>query len=354
MRRMLVPLVAVALAFAGSACSTFGTQPAATVDGSEISAKSLTDEVKIIRDNNAYRQVLEQSYGAPTIGGGKGTFDAAFVAQLLSLRVWYAAIEKDLDRRGLEVTPDVLSQATDEMEQQFSQLGPNVFKGFPAWYRDKLVKQRALIDVVERDVAKKIGTDPKDFYDANKDEFAEICVSHALVGTQGGKSPEKAQAEAQKLYDSIESGDLTFDEVATQHSDDPGAASQQGALGCGSKLSLQFDPTFETAAFALKPNQVSEPVQTQFGSHLILVTSRKVPTYEEVQDQVTTVMQQAHDERINTYLTKVICNGDVSVNPRYGTWASQVCDGLAPQLPQVRPPEGPAGATTTTVPSAQG
>jgi hypothetical protein len=51
----------------------------------------------------------------------------------------------------------------------------------------------------------------------------------------------------------------------------------------------------------------------------------------------------------------VICDGDVSVNPRYGTWMSQACDGLAPQLPQVRPPAGPAGATTTTaVPAAQG
>ena len=136
--------------------------------------------------------------------------------------------------------------------------------------------------------------------------------------------------------------------MATNASDDPSAAQAGGALGCGSKLSLQFDPTFETAAFALKKGVVSEPVQTQFGSHLILVTSRRIPSYDEVSSQVQTVMQQSHDERVNAYLTRIICGGHVSINPRYGSWTTQVCDGLAPQLPQVKPPDGPKGATTTT------
>jgi len=347
MRRL--PVLLVALVLAGSACSTFGTAPAATVDGTKISAKALTDEVKTIRSNANYQRVLEQSYGAPTLGtGGKGTFDAAFVAQVLSLRVWYAAIENDLKARGLKVTPEVLQEAATAMEGQFQQLGPKVFSSFPKPYRDRLVRQRALITIVDEDITKQIGTDERAFYRANRNEFAEICVSHALVGVQGGATPEQAQAKAKKLYDAIKSGKRTFEDVATHSSDDPGAAQSAGALGCGSKLSLQFDPTFETAAFALKKGVVSEPVQTQFGSHLILVTSRKIPTYSEVAEQVQTVMQQSHDERINSYLTRVICGGDVSVNPRYGTWTSQVCDGLAPQLPQVRPPEGPKGETTTT------
>jgi parvulin-like peptidyl-prolyl isomerase len=350
--RALVPLL-VALVLLGSACSTFGTAPAATIDGTEISASSVTDEVKTIRDNDAYRQVLEQSYGAPTLGGGKGTFNAAFVAQVLSLRVWYAAIENDVKSRGLEVTPELLQGAQSDLEQQFQQLGPTVFASFPKAYRDRLVRQRALISLVDDDISKDIGTDERAFYNANKDEFAEICLSHALVGVQDGTAPEVAQAEAQKLYEAIKSGKTTFEDVATDKSDDTSAAQSAGSLGCGSKLTLQFDPTFETAAFALKKGVVSEPVQTQFGSHLILVTSRTIPSYDEVAAQVQTVMQQAHDERVNAYLTRVICGGDVDVNPRYGTWTAEVCDGLAPQLPQIRPPEAPAGSTTTT-PAPQG
>ena len=347
MRRSVVLLVALLLAI--SACSAFGAAPAATVDGSEISSKSVSDEMKTIRSNDAYRQVLEQSYGAPTLGtAGKGTFDAAFVAQILSLRVWYQLIERDVDRRGLDLTNDIVSQAQSAMESQFQQLGPRVFTSFPKVYRDRLVRQRALIALVDQEITNDIGTDERAFYNANKDEFAEICLSHALVGLQDGKTPEQAQAKAQKLYDAIKAGDKTFKEVATNESDDTGAAQGGGSLGCGSKLSLQFDPVFETAAFALKRGVVSEPVQTQFGSHLILVTKRSIPAYDDVKDQVSSVMQAAHDERVNEYLVRVICAGKVDVNPRYGTWTSQTCAGLAPQLPQVRPPEGPKGTTTTT------
>jgi parvulin-like peptidyl-prolyl isomerase len=348
MRRLALLLCALVLV--SSACSTFGTAPAATVDGIDISARSLQDEVKVIRSNDQYRQVLEQSYGAPTLGSaGKGTFDSAFMAQVLSLRLWYAMIEHDLESRGIKVTADDLSQARSEMEQQFSQLGPKVFSSFPKQYQEQLARQRALVDLVDADITNAIGKDPKDFYDKNKDEFAEICLSHALVGVQGGKTPDEARAKAQKLYDEIAAGDKTFKEVATKESDDTAAASQGGSLGCGSKLSLQFDPVFETAAFKLKKGVVSEPVQTQFGSHLILVTKRTIPSYDEVRDQVESVMSSAHDERINAYLARIICAGDVSVNPRYGTWETSSCDSLAQQLPSVRPPQGPAGATTTTL-----
>ena len=209
MRRLLASLVALVLL--GSACSTFGTAPAATVDGHEISASSITDEVKTIRDNNAYRRVLEQSYGAPTLGtGGNGTFDAAFVAQVLSLRVWYAAIENDVEARGLKVTSALLRQSQQALESQFQQLGPKVFASFPKEYRERLVRQRALVALVDEDISRKIGTDERAFYDANRDEFAEICVSHALVGVQNGTTPEAARAKAQKLYDEIKAGKRTF------------------------------------------------------------------------------------------------------------------------------------------------
>lgn len=350
MRRL--PFLLVALLVIAPACSFFGTAPAATVDGTEITVRSIDDEMKTIRANDEYRTVLEQSYGSPTADtsdtAAKGTFNSAFVAQILALRIWYRKIEGDLTERGLKVTPDVLAQATNEIEQQFSSLGPEVFKKFPKEYRDRLIRQRALITLVDQEITTDIGIDEQAFYDANKDTFAEICLSHALVGLQGGRTAEEAKARAQELYDRIQSGETTFEEVATDESDDTASAAAAGDLGCGSQVSLQFDPVFEKAAFALTKGVVSEPVQTQFGSHLILVTKRTIPSYAKVADTVQQVMQQTHDNRVNDYLTSVICRGKVDVNPRYGTWGKESCDGLSPQLPQVKPPEGPIGATTTT------
>lgn len=353
MRRLTFLLVALVLL--GSACSTFGTAPAATVNGTEITSKSITDEMKAIRGNPAYVKAIEASFGPVNGSGRSGTFDAAFAAQLLTLRVIYTTIEKDLDRRGVKVGAQDLAQARQQMTEQFASTGGKGFGTFPKAYQDTLIRQTALFDLFNAQIAKDLGADPKAFFDANKDEFAEICVSHAFAGVQDGKSADEARAKAQAWYDAIQSGEKTFEEIATNESEDPGAAQQAGSLGCGSKLTLQLDPTFLAAAFSLEQGVVSEPVQTQFGSHLIRVTSRTVPTYDEVASQVPTVMDQVHNERARAALLRLLCDGKISVNPRFGTWTSETCDGPGQSLPTVRAPEGPAGgSTTTSVDPAQG
>lgn len=352
-RVRLAPLLVLALV--ASACSAFGEAPAATVGGTEITVASIDEEIETIRGNDAYRQALEQSYGAPTDGSaGEGTFDAAFVAQVLSLRVWYQMLEEDLGDRGVRVTDDALAQASGEVEQQFASLDPDpsdeenpVLDEFPRSYFDRLVRQRALVNLVDREITEEIGDDPEAFFEDNPDEFTEICLSHALVTVQSGRTPDEAQAEAQDLYDRIQSGE-DFEDIAANESDDSVAAADGGSLGCGSRFSLQFDPVFEEAAFALERGEVSEPVQTQFGSHLILVTRRSVPEYEDVEHLVENVMLSAHDTRINRYLVDVICGTEVDVNPRYGTWTQETCDAPVPQLPSVRPPEGPISSTPST------
>jgi peptidyl-prolyl cis-trans isomerase D len=329
-----------ALVLVTPACSAFGTAPAATVRGTEITVASVEDELEAINANDAYRQALEQSYGAPTAGTSERTFNAAFAAQILSLRVYYELLEQDLDRRGVAVTEETLASTEEEMRRQFSGLGEDVFDSFPDEYRMRLIEQRALLNTVQLDVEEAIGDDPRAFYETHEEDFAEICLSHVLVGLQGGRTPEEAEEEAAALHERIEDGE-DFEEIASEESDDTAAAAQAGSLGCGSKLSLQFDPVFERAAFALEEGEVSEPVLTQFGAHLILVTDRTIPRYAEIEASIPSVMQQARDTAINEYLVDVICGTEVEVNPRFGTWTADRCEGLAPQLPMVEPPEGP-------------
>jgi parvulin-like peptidyl-prolyl isomerase len=341
MRRLLLSLVALALAASG--CSAFGTAPAATVGGVEISRSSLDDEIEAILSNDLYRQALEQEYGAPAEGeAGKGTFSTAFVAQILSLRVYYEAIEQALEDDGAEISGDELEEAELAARERFEQLGPDVFDEFPKAYRDRLARQQAIIAVAQQQVLDEIGDDPEAYFEENRDEFARICISHALVGLQGGRSPEEAEARAEELLEEIESGETDFETVAREQSDDTAAAQEGGDLGCGTQLDLPFDATFEAAAFALEEGVVSEPVLTQFGAHLILVTDRSLPDYEEVADIVPSVMQQSTETRFFEFLNEVICGGDVDVNPRYGTWNDDACGAPAvTQLPGIDPPEGP-------------
>jgi len=93
-------------------------------------------------------------------------------------------------------------------------------------------------------------------------------------------------AQTQAVRKRIQDGEA-FDAVATAVSKDPGSATQGGSLGEIEKGIM--DPAFEQSAFALPVGEVSEPVRTRFGYHLILVESITVPTvksFDEVQEQL--------------------------------------------------------------------
>lgn len=90
----------------------------------------------------------------------------------------------------------------------------------------------------------------------------EVRASHILV---------KSEQEARDLKTRIENGE-DFGAVAKQHSSCPSGQSG-GDLGYFGKGMMV--PEFETAAFGAEKNQVSEPVKTQFGYHLIKVTDQR-------------------------------------------------------------------------------
>lgn len=83
-------------------------------------------------------------------------------------------------------------------------------------------------------------------------------------------------ARLRTLREEIASGRSTFEDVAKRESEDTVTAPMGGDLGRGARG--RFVAEFETAAFALRPGQLSEPVRTAFGYHLIKATERKGDT----------------------------------------------------------------------------
>jgi len=334
--RRAAPLLLIALLVA--ACSTFGEPAAATVDGVEIGNDLIDRDLEAIRSNELYQQSLEGQFGVSLVAEEDDDVNAstAFVAQLLSLRVYVELLEQQLEDDGVDIDDDAL---LEDVRSGFETQTGNIFDEFDEAYQRDVVHQQAVIQTFEDTVRAEVGSDAEELYERDPDAFAEICVSHALVGVQGGRTPEEAEARAAELRAEIESGDRTFEDVATNDSDDTFAAEGAGDLGCGSQLSLQFDPTFEAAAFGLDEGEVSEPVVTQFGAHLILVTAREIPDLDEVVDP-DAVVASAIEQRFRERLIDVLCSGDVSVS-RYGTWNTDPCRDLASAVPRVEPPEGP-------------
>ncbi|MGD0586887.1 MAG: peptidylprolyl isomerase, partial [Oryzomonas sp.] len=116
----------------------------------------------------------------------------------------------------------------------------------------------------------------KKFYDQNIDKFHQdekVRASHILCGVDAKASAEekkKARERAEKLRKELADG-ADFAKLAKENSSCP-SSKQGGDLGFFGRG--QMVPPFEQAAFALKPGEISDVVETQFGYHIIKQTER--------------------------------------------------------------------------------
>lgn len=128
-------------------------------------------------------------------------------------------------------------------------------------------------------------------------------VSHIMVEVSDEVSDEQALAEVQALAEQLNNG-ADFAELAKAESDDPGSADFGGALGVYQQGML--DGPFEEAVYGLALNDVSEPVRTAFGYHLIKLTaleSSEPPVFEEIRDQL--VAEQTENKVEQLYVEKL-------------------------------------------------
>ncbi len=138
------------------------------------------------------------------------------------------------------------------------------------------------VDLEESDLLK--------LYEENRDNFGTAehrQVRHILVQVESGADEATTELAKEKILaiaDRINQGE-DFAELAKTESDDPGSSANGGDLGFFGKNVM--DPAFESAAFSLDKGQVSEPVRSSFGWHLIEVTEiqkGKVKSFEEVRE----------------------------------------------------------------------
>ena len=136
-------------------------------------------------------------------------------------------------------------------------------------------------------------------------------VSHILISVPsdaGADIAEQARERLVALKDRIAAGE-SFEDLARANSEDPGSAAGGGALGFIERGIMV--PAFEETAFALAPYQVSDPVRSSFGWHLIKVTSvqgSRGATFKEVRDQVLVQYQSREAERIYAERAETLAN----------------------------------------------
>lgn len=138
------------------------------------------------------------------------------------------------------------------------------FKRQLAQVKEDLLVQFAISKTLER--VQVTEDEIKAFYDSNPDQFAgepTVVASHILVDTE---------EEANDLKGKIESGEITFEDAAKQHSSCP---SSQNGGSLGEFGRGQMVPEFDSACFDMQPGELRGPIKTQFGYHLIRLDAKK-------------------------------------------------------------------------------
>ncbi|WP_462411797.1 peptidylprolyl isomerase [Neobacillus sp. Marseille-QA0830] len=134
----------------------------------------------------------------------------------------------------------------------------------------------------------------KTYFEENKDSFAQpeqVKASHILVADEATANEVK-----QKLNDGAD-----FAELAKQYSTDSGTKDDGGELGYFGKGDMVAE--FEDVAFSLDVNQISDPVKTDYGYHIIKVEDKKAATEANYDDSKATIKDTLIDQKLDTEYT---------------------------------------------------
>jgi parvulin-like peptidyl-prolyl isomerase len=197
-------------------------------------------------------------------------------------------------------------------------------------------QQEELFNFITRGV-RFTADDAKAFYDENQAQFRTPAgreASHILVETE---------PEADDIRERVTTEN--FAEVASEESTDEGSAQQGGSLGTIQRG--QLVPEFEEAAFELEDGEISDPVETQFGWHIITVdlTPASTTSFEDAVDGI--IQQQLQVERQETW-TEWRDGVIEEWEGRTVYASSDLAPPDEPELPQSVTPEG--GATPQAPP----
>lgn len=143
----------------------------------------------------------------------------------------------------------------------------------------------------------------KDYYAMHKKDFEkpeQVKASHILIiadsspASPTGLTDEQAKKLAEEIYKKAKSGE-DFSALAKKYSKDTATKDKGGDLGWFKKGEMV--PEFEKASFSLKQGEISEPVKTQFGYHIIKCTGKQSayePTFEKEKDKVLKELQKQY------------------------------------------------------------
>lgn len=285
--------------------AVIGQDPVARVNGVAISALEL---------GRASKVMLSGQRGSVPAADQQKEFEKQALSQLVSAELLYQAGQK-LEIKDIEKqVDDKLAQgkARFSNDQDFAK-AMNELDMDEKVLRDYTRRDLIITNFIEKTITPKVTVkeeDAKKFYDENPDKFTKpeaVKASHILLGVDQKASAEDkktAKEKAVKLRKELDGG-ADFATLAKGNSTCP-SSQQGGDLGYFGQG--QMVPAFEKAAFALKPGEISDVIETQFGYHIIKLTEKKAAEkveFKEARPRIDEYLKnQKNGAAVNDYLAE--------------------------------------------------
>lgn len=291
---------------------------AATVNGVEI------PEDKVTKNVQAYRQ---QQGVTTEKAWGEWLAENSYTPQTVREDLLDPLIEQEVLRQ--EASEMGIAVEESEIDGYVQKMRDN-YDSDEAWqealdavgvteeeYRDNID-----IQLLKRGVEAKLAeetegaTDALGYYNEHAAEFANLRRSSHILFAEGD------EATAQDVLDRINSGELSFEDAATQYSTDTGSASQQGDVGYDAPIN-SFITEYSDALATLNEGQVSGLVPSQYGIHIIKCTevyhapasvasTDELPT--EIVEYVNTQVDNASDTAYSDWLQAARDEREIVIN----------------------------------------
>ena len=167
--------------------------------------------------------------------------------------------------------------------------------------KEEIKEKLAINELIDIKIAQKVvvtDKETKTFYNTHPDLFKQpeqVKASHILIKVKPDADQQKKTQAIQKIKKVQKElkGGQDFAVLAKKYSEDKGSSANGGDLGYFARG--QMVKPFEDAAFGMKPNEVSDVVETQFGYHLIKVYDKKpgkILAYDEIKEMLAERLRQ--------------------------------------------------------------
>ena len=205
----------------------------------------------------------------------------------------FATLNVKADPAAVKLTDDEVKAYYDEHAKEF------------------MTPDQVIIDYVELKKSSffdQVAVKDEDLEAAYQKEIANLSeqrrAAHILIEVNDKTTEAQAKAKIDEVQARLAKGEK-FEALAKEFSQDPGSANNGGDLGyAGPGV---YDPAFEKALYSLSKDQVSEPIRTDFGYHLIKllgVEAPEVPTLASLKDKLTRELKAAQVEQRFVEATK--------------------------------------------------